>query len=237
MANPGAIYTDGDYTAVLFTRLPELSAPIPGINKDYVLKQECAQLEANFTSLALNTAYPNTAGGGDDLYTSYLLVEEGPRQDIGAGVVKWTRTYAKVPDTHYDPCQISFQFPGFLAAGNGLALLRNPFTRSVPGTIEYAYFLAGTNTQSAIQSLETSNFVSEQRFLWPRPTLDVPLPDEALIVDYIWSSISPEPTVPTLETYAAWVSSGTNTIVAQPSQFDRWMGNILRRQVITILPA
>jgi len=244
----GTIYDDGAWATILPCSLPELTAPIPGVNAKYILTQDFQQAEASYAPAPLNTPYPKADGtlgvsgetwAGSDAYNSagYILVEEGPLRDQGGGVVRWTRTYARVPDQHFDPCQMAFQFPGYLAAGNGLALLRNPFTRTVPGTIEYTYFLAGTNTQAAVQALEKANFVSEQLFLWPRPTGDIPLPNEAFIVNYIWSSISPEPTVPTLETYVGWVTYGTNTIVAQPSQFTRWMGNIIRREVITILPA
>lgn len=238
MANPGAIYTDGDFTVVSPVTLPVLSAPIQGVNTDYILTQDFVQLEANFTSLPLNTAYPNSAGSssgadfaGDDTYNSagFILVSEGPRQDIGAGVVRWTRRYAKLPSTHYDPVQVSYTFPGFLSFDPLETLIRNPFTRSVPGVIEYAYFLAGTNTQSAVESLETANAVQAQLFVWPRVTA-FPLPNESLQVDYLWES-----TVPTAAQYGTWVTTGSH-IVAQPSQFSRWEGNIIRREVITILP-
>jgi|SRR6185437_15197970 len=239
MANPGAIYTDGDFTVPNPVTLPVLSAPIQGVNVDYILTQEFVQLEANFTSLPLNTAYPNSAGSspgadfaGDDSYNSagFILVGEGPRQDIGAGVVRWTRRYARIPSTHYDPVQVSYQFPGFLEFLPLETLVRNPFTRSVPGTVEYAYFLAGTNTQAAIQAVETTNYVAAQQYVWPR-TFSPPLPSSSLQVDYLWDL-----TTPTLATYASWVSSGTITIVPYASQFTRWEGNILRREVITILP-
>ena len=244
MSNPGAIYTDGDFTVVTPVTLPELSSPIQGVNTKYILTQEFVQLEANFTALALNTAYPNTAGSstgadfaGDNSLNAagYILVEEGPLRDIGAGVVRWQRRYAIVPQPHYDPIQVQFQFPGYLAVLGVPAVMREPFTRAVPGTIEYAYFLAGTNTHDAVQSLETTNFVSQQLFLWPHIT-EIPLPNEQLQVSYIWTNSSPQPTIPNLEEYSSWVSTGTHPIVAQPSQFSRWEGNIIRREVITIIP-
>lgn len=245
MATNGITYMDGDFTVVTPVSLPEMTAPIPGVNVNYILTQEFVQLEANFASLALNTAYPNAAGSsagadfaGDDTLNAagYILVEEGPLRDIGAGVVRWQRKYAILPQPHYDPVQVSYTFPGFMfeqivGGIETLSIVRNPFTRSVPGVIEHRYFLAGTNTQAAIQSLETSNFVQAQLFLWPRD-FDPPVPNEALQVDYLWQETSPS-----LGTYTSWIDNGTQTIVAQASQFDRWNGNIIHRQVITILPA
>lgn len=226
----GAIYEDGDFTVALRVSLPVLSAPIAGVNKKYILTEDWVQYAANYSPLALNTAYPGTSSGGDDAYTDFLLVAESGFIDLGNGVVRWTRKYARIPDTHYDPVQVSYQFPGFLEFLPNETLIRNPFTRSVPGTIEYKYFLAGTNTQAAIQSLESANYVAAQQYVWHR-SFSPPLPDSSLQVDYLWDL-----TTPALGTYASWISNGTTTIVAQPSQFQRWEGNIIRREVITILP-
>jgi hypothetical protein len=235
----GTIYDDGDYTVIQPCSLPELSAPIPTDTTRYILTQDFQQAEANYTPLALNTAYPNTEGssagadfkGADTYYNAgFILVGEGPLRDMGAGVVQWTRRYARLPNSHAEATQVSYQFPGFLLFDPLETLIRNPFTRLVPGVKKYDYFLAGTNTDTAVRAVETANWVTEQQYLWPR-TFEFAVPNEALRVDYLWDA-----TTPTLFQYGTMVSSGTQTIVPYPSQFSLWEGLIIRREVITILP-
>jgi hypothetical protein len=225
----GAIYEDGNFTVALRVTLPVLTAPIPGVNKKYVLTEDWVQYAANYSPLAFGTAYPSTASGGDDAYTSYQIVSESGFINLGNGVVRWTRKYALVPDTHYDPVQVSYQFIGLATFDPLETVIRPPFTRTVPGVVEYRYFDAGTNSYSAMQSVQKSNFVPEQLYYWPR-SLGFPAPVEALKVDTLW-----EATVPAAGTYASWVSNGTTTIVAQPSYFERWEGNIIKRTVVTVL--
>jgi len=218
----GAIYEDGDYTVALRVSLPVLSAPIPGVNTQYILTEDWCQYEANYAPLALNTAHTDSA------YTDFILVSENNFRDLGNGVVRGTRKYAKIPSTHTEPVQVSYQFIGLVTFDPLQTVIRPPFTRAVPGVKVCDYFLAGTNTQSAMQTLQTSNYVSEQRYFWPR-TFAFPLPFEAMAVTSIW-----EATVPTAATYGTLVTNG-GTIVAYPSQFERWEGNIIRREYISVV--
>jgi hypothetical protein len=200
----GAIYEDGDYTVALRVSLPVLSAPIPGVNAQYLLTEDWVQYEANYTPLALNTAHTDAA------YTSFLLVSENGFRDLGNGVVRWTRQYAKIPDSHSEAVQVSYSFIGLLTFDPLQTVIRPPFTRSVPGVKVNDYFLAGTNTQAAMQAIQTANYVTEQRYYWPR-SWAFPLPFEAQAV------------------------TAGGTIVAYPSQFDRWHGNIIHREYIVIV--
>jgi hypothetical protein len=218
----GVIYEDGDFSMPLRVSLPVLSAPIPGVNTQYLLTEDWVQYEANYTPLALNTAHTDSA------YTAFLLVSENNFRDLGNGVVRWTRRYARVPASHSEPVQVSYQFIGLLTFDPLETVIRPPFTRAVPGVKVHDYFLAGTNTQTAMQSLQTANFVSEQLYYWPR-TWAFPLPFEAQAVTSIW-----ENTVPTAASYGTLVTNG-GTIVAYPSQFERWEGNIIRREYTSIV--
>jgi hypothetical protein len=83
------IKVDGTWTTALAIDKPKFSQPIPGVNVDYVLEQTFVILNSSYAPLGLNTAHPN--------FGTFLLVEEGPRQPLGQGIVKWVRKYAKVP--------------------------------------------------------------------------------------------------------------------------------------------
>jgi hypothetical protein len=237
----GTVYDDGDYSKVQPVSLPELSAPIATDNTRYILTQDFQQAEASYSPAPLNTPYPldNGTGGvsgetwaGSTAYNGqgFILVGEGPLRDQGAGVVQWTRRYARLPNSHSEPTQVSYQFPGFLEFVPLEVLIRNPFTRSVPGVIKYDYFNSGTNTSAAIQAVETANYIPAQIYYWPR-TFSPPLPSSSLTVDYLWDATSPS-----LATYTSWISNGTTTITPQASQFRQWEGTIIRRELITILP-
>lgn len=246
----GAVYEDGDYTQVQPCSLPVLSAPIPGVNIDYVLKQDFVQYEASFASAPLNTFYPASNGtggvsgetwagfdsynGGGAVGTGFQLMQEGPREDLGNGVIRWTRTYAKVPATHAEPGQIAYNFIGFGDAFFFFVVYRQRFTKTVAAIHQYDYFLATSSGTDAMFAVADANFIPAQMYLAPHPTL-VPVPDVSFQTDYITNTSLP-PTEPTLAQYGIWVSSGTVKIVAQDSQFERWLGNIIRRELITINP-
>ena len=54
-----------------------------------VFEQDYMQLEANWTATPLDEPHPDNAG--------FFLVGEGPLSPVGGGIVKWTRTWAKIP--------------------------------------------------------------------------------------------------------------------------------------------
>ena len=84
-------FQDGDFTQCQECSLPVLSAPFPSVNIDYVLTHEFMQFSLSYSPLALNTAHNQAGTGTNDFDTSYadfLLCSEGPRQDMGGGMVR-----------------------------------------------------------------------------------------------------------------------------------------------------
>lgn len=130
-------WVDGPYAIAKPVSLPEFSSPLPGIATEYVLRQKYQQFRNNFTPLALNTAHPD--------YSDFLLVEEGPRQEIDGGVVEWVRTYAKVPATWSDWETFAYPFIGYLWEVSGVAIRRAPDPRRVSIRVQYDYFLVPSN--------------------------------------------------------------------------------------------
>lgn len=241
-------YIDGTWTAAIATGLPVLSQPFVGDSGFYVLNQEYQQFAENFTPLALNTAHP------DATYTAYKLVSESPNQDIGNGIVKWTRTYAKVPTTRNDYATISYNFVGFYGAIADIATVtsfpivgRNRFSNNVTCRIQYDFYLVDGTTYATPASIPT---IIERRYYIPlgtisggvftatytRDTLNDLATGKATDSIYdkaSWGNLVP--TYPTLTEYLGWITAGTE-IVAEPSQISRWMGNIYVRSTKYILP-
>src|SRR5206468_728564 len=101
---PAPLYTD-DTSAARFSTaqpcsLPQFSSPIAETSAEYVFTQDFMQFRANFTATALNTVHPSSGMTPD--YSTFFLVNEGERRDIGGGVVRWTRTYGKKPSSYSD---------------------------------------------------------------------------------------------------------------------------------------
>ena len=127
----------GPYGTGIPVSLPVFSNPIPGINAPYILKQDFVHFLDGWQPLALNTPH----GVAD--FADYLLVEESEKQDIGGGVIKWTRTYAKVPESHEgDPEMANYSFIGMtIDLGSGASQTRDRQAWSVESRLLYDYFL------------------------------------------------------------------------------------------------
>lgn len=130
-------WTDGQYAIATPVSLPQFSAPIPGVKEKYLLEQRWQQFLNNYNSagpIALGTAHPD--------YPNHKLVEEGPLEDIGGGVVQWTRKYCKVPATHNEWQTFAHQFVGMtIAFGTGAYQTRDPQNWVVTSRIQHDYFL------------------------------------------------------------------------------------------------
>jgi hypothetical protein len=105
---PAPTYADGDFTIAKPCALPVFSSPLPNVTDQSMFRQPFMQFAANVAPLALNTPYSGSAGGCiygsgyvPDLST-YFLIKEGEKQDLGNGIVRWERTYSQVPASYDD---------------------------------------------------------------------------------------------------------------------------------------
>lgn len=214
---PNRIYISGVHTPVA-VGAPAFQAPFAGINIPYVLTQDFQCDINSYAPLALNTAHPTETG--------FVLVAESETRDMGGGMVRWTRTYAKVPASYSEPGgNYGYNFIG-LIGGGGTTLsfvARQRFTRNVPVLIQRDFYLVGPGGTHA--NFEDIPSVSEQRYLtvqYPTPNLDT---------DYL---DGPGYTSPDRDVYQAWIAadetSNSFSIVAESSTLTRWMGNIYMRE-------
>ena len=228
-----AFRIDGAVTSAQVQGGPRKSFPFEGDNASFVLEQDYIVALTSFSPLALDTAHGT--------YTNAYLVKESQQENIGGGLVKWTRTYAQIPANRSDYETFNFKFPGLLSttgntetpydqywvqAGNG----RDPFTATSNSRVLSEYFLCASGqtytTPSSIPILQAIKF-----------TLDS---NTDARIDYLLSTVPSywSNSDPTKEEWIALVAGGTGIgtgaaageFIAEDSRITRWMGNIYCRQ-------
>ncbi len=218
MSSPA--WTDGTWTAAYAVSKPDFQSPIPNDSERYVFTQDYMQTGATWTKLDLNTAHVD--------FPDFVLVSEGPRQNEGGDVIKWTRTYAKKPPTWDEVSgSLSYRFigyGGFFFTGSDVPLPstvgRHPFSDVVPVKIVRDYFLVGAGGDYST----SEDIPSIAQFF---PAYDI---EPGLGVDYIVNSPPFSfATIPTRDDYELMVADKV-WLVAEASRIDRWMGNIFCRE-------
>lgn len=207
---PDVSVFDGDFTVAEPISLPLFSSPVRATTAEYTFTQEWMVARKNFAPTPLNTPHPS-AGQFPD-YSAYILVSEGPRQDFGGGVVKWQRTYAKVPDTHDEFESYSYSFigiAGFWEVGNVSSSVtatgRPRTTHLVSSRVRHEYFKTGPGTAyptpGDIPSLEGLKYFAGA----------TPGPNTGFETDFVNDAVGLLPaTSPSRTIYNGWVAnSGT----------------------------
>lgn len=101
-----AIYTDGDFTVAEITGARRWSDPLnrgeaTTFDEDYI------QALTSWRALPLDTLHPDPTP-----FDYAVLVGESPLQDLGGGIVKWTRTYSLIPLSYVRHEAFAYTFPG-----------------------------------------------------------------------------------------------------------------------------
>jgi hypothetical protein len=217
-----AFRIDGTFTTASAVGAARKSFPFDGDNASFIVEQDFMVLFSSFSPLALDTVHPSIAAA--------YLVKESPLQDLGGGVARWTRTYAKIPSSRSEWSTITFNFPGYFGTRlppyfqyyERIGDERDPWTATSVCRVLSEYFLCATG-----QTYETPQdipIISRQLF-----TLDG-RPDQP--IDYLVNQTTNpllSATEPTLPEYMALVAA-EDEIVAEDSTIERWMGNIYERK-------
>ncbi len=236
VAYPEPIYVDGSWEVATPVGLPVYSSPIQSTTAEYVVNQDFMQSRSSFSPMPLNTGWFRDS--------SYKLVSEGPRQDIGGGMVKWTRTYARVPESHDEYESYSYPFIGYFGvwiAGNtsqqGAAAQtgRPREARICTSKVTHEYFLVGAGGVT----VGTIPTITAQRYYSSDGVTDTDyLTDEVVV-----GSVTFLASVPSKTEYQGWVTASADgnfetgyPIVAEDSRISRWLGNLFVRQVRRVLP-
>lgn len=95
---------DGQWTEAKPHGSRRVYYPFDGDNESFYIEQDYMQALASWEALALDTTHDDFP----DLY----LVRESPLLPLGGGIVQWTRTYARIPNTRSESQSFAYTVPG-----------------------------------------------------------------------------------------------------------------------------
>lgn len=238
---------DSDWTVASQHGTERFSAPFDGDKTQYIWEADYVISLASFAPVALDTAHP--------VLTGYFLVKESALSPVGVSdVVKWTRTYAKIPTTRNEYSSIVYQFigyTGYISAANGTITANIPgrkrFSRTATCRIQYDYFLASSGqtyttpgaipvNQQQLYYFRIGTITNPGGILTWTQAYGLGTPDDIAqgsptdtLVDTVGTfAQGVVPCVPTRTQYTAMVSAKTE-IIPEASELSRWMGNIFVR--------
>ncbi|MCX7915046.1 MAG: hypothetical protein N3A53_01915 [Verrucomicrobiae bacterium] len=205
-----AFFVDGDFSVAAPNGGPVFSNPFPEITGVYVLRQQYIQKLSDFSPLPLSTPHPD--------YPDFVLTGEDGFQNVGAGIITWTRTYAKLPPPFNQYTTMNYNFIGFFGTfgiNNTAVSGRERFTATVPVRIQNDFYLISENPEEEIPF--------ERRQIYC-------IGDITQATDYLGDDdILDIPSTPLRSTYETWVNDGVE-IVAEDSTFKQWLGKYYIRQ-------
>jgi hypothetical protein len=209
-----AFKTDGDFTAAVATAKPTFTHPFPEVNAPYILRQPFMQLLSSFSALSLNTAHPD--------YSDYKLAEESERTPVGAGVVTWIRTYAKLPTAFNQFETTNYNFIGFFGTfgiNNTAVTGRDRFTKTVTSRVYNEFFRVGAGETYATPDLIP--IITAQTYYIGSPSQ---------LTDYLGDDdVLDTASTPDRTAYEAMISAGSE-IVSEDSRLTHWLGAYYLRQ-------
>lgn len=136
--------------------------------------------------------------------------------DRFGALTKYRLILANLPKKRTEPSTFAYEFPGYFGTE------RSPFTVTVNAQVEIDYFPTGDLGAgvAGIQVIERQKFMRGGE---PTKWLSNPSPGSLL------------PSVPTQAQYASMITAGT-LIVAEDSEISLYIGGIVERRTIRILP-
>jgi hypothetical protein len=197
------------------------SFPFEGDVSSFIVEQDYMVNLANYSPLALSTAHGT--------YTSAYLVRESALENLGAGVVKFTRTYAQIPASRSEYGTFAYEFIGFLGVGTPpysqydvqVGDQRDPFLKVVVSRFLHEYFLCAPGQTYVTPDLIP--VVPAQVYSFD----GLPNNKAKYLVDAATNPLASQ-TDPTLPDYRTLVTN-EDEIVAEDSTIERWMGDIYVR--------
>lgn len=222
---------DGNFTTPRRDGPRRYSAPIAGVNTNYVMRETWLQVGTSFTRTAIDTYHPSVSG--------YFLVEESDPTPTGVGgIVRWERVYAKKPDSHYDSERFAYTFIGFWSV-YGINVItvdgRDRFTETVTSRIIHDYFRIGAGVGRDYANSNQIPIIGAQTYYIGAASQRV----DALADSPPFSMA----TTPSRTTYESWItdavtygwSATIGKICVEDSTVTKWMGSIYRRSTRYVL--
>lgn len=205
-------------------------------------------------ALGFNATFPSGYPSAD--IALMYLVEEGALEDMGAGISKLRRKWSTIPPTRCEIEQYCYQFVGLQTNGSVQRPPQSPL--NVMSRLQYDYFIFddldilnlplfqdGGNRLNATTGLYPAGIILPQMQYFLNDNLETAY---GVFVGTTTDTLSDgdpsDPstaTLPTATDYLQWctgLSTGNGQpaeIVAEPSTFTRFMGNIWERRTRFVL--
>jgi hypothetical protein len=203
------------------------SAPLPD-GKTYLLEQDFMQFAKAFEALPQDSQHPDQP--------SYYLYEETPLVALGAGVVTWTRRYAKLPDARDEFETFVYTFPGWIGGDSTITEdPRDPFTETIISRVRFEYFQPGVSPGISkpkdIQVYERFQVFAQGGRNFPSNVLGgatTPTKDQYISALSVPVLITPAESA--FGVYRYVLIPAEKQLVAETSSVRRWIGNIYERK-------
>lgn len=207
--------------------------------QSFILEQDFMVAEGFWQPLALNSPYNFawTAGWTADAIVplaNLVLVREGPLEDRGGGICKFTRIWASLPPTRNIYEDHAYNFIGL----DNPAFTRERFSRTVSSRLQFDYFifdpanLTGLNVWPAGPRLDAVTganpdglLLAEQKYLYANLIDEV----DSLSDNQGGGAVTPDQTTPSYSDYVGFLNNGAE-IIAVGSILRPWLGNIYERR-------
>lgn len=199
-----AFKVDGTFTTAAVQGGPTRTFPFERDLTAFIEEQKYIILKANFARLALSTAHPSIA--------TAFLVGESDLQNVGAGLVEWTRRYATVPATRSEYESFLYTYPEIVNATGGDGA-RGPLAIKVNSRVEYSYYHVGSVAHPTIDDIPLISAFQPLFSYWGAP---IAVEFLSLVTD------------PTSDDYLEMVDD-EEEIAVEDSDLHPWMGNIYER--------
>jgi hypothetical protein len=210
-------YRSGDWAVATPIGIIRNESPLlPELNSVLIFHQDYVQLLNNFVALDYNTI--NLDIGGDFAY----LVNESERLDFGGNSVRWTRSWARIPQSYGKAGgTYPYPFPGF---DGGRDVVRKP----VAMEILRDFFLCGAG--GAFSTWQDIPIIKafQPYDIQPDPA------DISAFTDTLRDAAGSDPgTSPSLAGYRAMIA-GNEFIDVEDSKVTNWRGGIYMRERYTV---
>lgn len=218
-----------------------------------IVEQEFMVAEAYYVPMRLNTLYntdwSNGWRGDFALLDQSFLVEEGPLENVGGGIVKFWRKFATLPPTRNEFESYAPTFPSFEVLYGTPAtqsIVRPAKTATVFSRVQYDYYvyddldlLSGLSLFPSGHRLNASTGLSPTGLILPemryyKPSTETTSGGTPNTVEYNMQLDGDQPltaaSIPSSTQYRGWI--GVAEIVAEASSFGPgpWLGNIYQRK-------
>jgi hypothetical protein len=224
-----AFKTDGALTTAQEQGGARKSFPFEGDVASFIVEQDYLVLLASYSPVAISTAHGT--------FTNAFLVRESALENIGAGVVKFTRTYAQIPATRNEYGTFAFQYPGlygtltppyafqyWTVADDG----RDPYLDVGSSRMKHEYFLC-----AAGQTYATPDLIP----ILPKLAFNIIGNESSRNAYLLKEGVFWSDTNPTVEAWLDLVAGGSGIgegaedgeFIAEDSTIERWMGDIYVR--------